>query len=67
MHIRCAQCDKPVEKWEYFYDVCRMVHRIKVWCHGEKDQCEVPDFFVTEAGRELAEGVAFTTKRLTSN
>jgi hypothetical protein len=66
--VRCAQCNKPVDRLHM--EVCYLsdAMRFKVECHGETDNCEVPRWMFEDfGGAQLAEGVAFTTKRLTND
>lgn len=67
--VRCAQCDKPVDHIEVSHRLDRMTFLITVWCHGNRDVCEIPEqIFVEEPtahGQMLAqEGVAFPTNRI---
>lgn len=72
MRIRCAICDKPVNRWEHWRNEEHMMQTIKVYCHGDTDSMKLSDFDLAHMTREQRsqlenqEGVAFTTKRLTS-
>jgi len=68
--IRCAICDRPVERWECWEDPRTMSQKLVVYCHGDKDAMSLSFRDMAEMGpgelRRMAasEGVAFTTKRL---
>lgn len=61
--IMCAVCQKPVDcvEWETRHDVCRL--RVKVYCHGDTDTCEIPDEVLEDAAT-MGTGWAFVTKRV---
>lgn len=61
VNIRCAICDKQVERTEICADVYRDLTQVSVWCHGERDTCELPRDFDP---KQMLEATAFTTKRL---
>ncbi len=62
--IRCAKCNKPVDKVvrEQSFECDTVVY--KVWCHGDTDTCELTHMILEEMVGELEPGYAFTTERL---
>jgi len=70
--ITCAVCSKPVDRILVYRDLYCRLTAIRVFCHGEEDDMELTDEFVSEIGpRELAQlqqtgGLAFTTKKIPS-
>jgi hypothetical protein len=66
--IICAVCNKPVEKLVWFDDFNTHVRHITAHCHGDMDSMALTADFVMEAGggKQLTEGTAFQTKRITT-
>lgn len=72
VRVRCAVCDKPIEKWEIEHSVMDQSRTLTVFCHGEKDAMKLTDKGLFELGPDVCralesgkiEGVAFTTNRL---
>ena len=64
--IHCAQCGRPVDKWEQFerQDDCSIV--FKAWCHGEMDTCELDRFFLVEGLVKIIRASAFSAQRITT-
>lgn len=64
--IRCAKCDKLVDRvyWEERYDTCDRF--IEVECHGQKDSMVLTEKMLIENHRALQdqEGMAFITAAL---
>ena len=60
MKITCALCNKPVDRIFVRYDNYYMGYLVHVECHGEVDQCRIPDCLLEELGQDqFKEGVAF--------
>lgn len=67
MRIRCAVCDKPVERILTREDIARCRHEITVVCHGDNDTMMLDHLALIETGAEQffqTEGVAFQTNRI---
>lgn len=64
MNLKCARCNKPVERIELYENIRQRTLEIKVWCHGEEDTCTITEHFMIEALAPLKEGVAFNTRKL---
>jgi len=67
INIKCKMCGKSVDGME----IHRLAHNrttlVKVWCHGERDECVLQEDFLNDLHlhREgTLEGAAFTTKNL---
>lgn len=64
LKIRCAVCQRPIERVEMFYSPELQIHVLTAFCHGEKDDMkvraqdmiEVPNFVDQLFSQE---GVAF--------
>lgn len=71
LRIRCAICDKLVDRVYWRYDQWKGETLIEVDCHGDKDRMTITDHdIVTMTHAQLHElnssvGVAFTTPRVT--
>jgi hypothetical protein len=68
IRIRCAICDKPVDRITLSRDVAFMRTLIAVECHGDRDAMDIPETFFQHKedvdALKASEGVAFATKRL---
>ena len=68
--IRCALCDKPVDRIEWRDDPRSFARIISVYCHGDRDTMELTEECIQQRG--LAdqimeqEGVAFSAARIAS-
>ena len=65
--IRCAVCNKIVDRWKIEENYEAYTIHIAVWCHGERDTCEIQKYFIMEAGADAlarSEAVAFARKQL---
>ncbi len=65
--IRCAICDKPVEKVEWWEEAHSREWVIRATCHGDTDRMSFVIAAESEAMLEqikTGEGMAFTTKRI---
>lgn len=68
--VRCAICDKPVDRVVASYEVAPMCHVLTVQCHGDSESMRLEDYLLAEIGTDVArqirsqEGVAFATKRI---
>jgi hypothetical protein len=62
--ILCAVCNKPVDSIEIMKDVYTQSIVYSVSCHGEKDQCSIPQDMLEENLSVMSRGVAFQTKKL---
>lgn len=68
--IRCAICDKPVDRIFEEHDHINDVWRLKVQCHGDTDYMAVPLFKLSiEQIDQIKgqEGVAFTVRRINTD
>lgn len=68
--IRCAICDKPVDRVFEEHDHINDVWRLKVQCHGDTDEMRVQLFKFTPeqlAQMKDQEGVAFSVKRISAD
>jgi hypothetical protein len=66
-NIRCAVCDRYVERIEWFDDLVKRDRIIRVFCHGESDEMRLDVYRLSlDELRTIgdSEGVAFTTKRI---
>jgi hypothetical protein len=67
--IKCAICNKPVERVAWFDEFETGMLVIEAYCHGEKDVMRIDlkkiDLSTLKA-LEYTDGVAFSTKRLTA-
>jgi hypothetical protein len=61
--IRCAVCNKTVDRVHAAQDFNLDAVRFKVECHGDVDYCTVTKLFIEQYGLP-DEGVAFQTKRI---
>lgn len=41
IRIRCAVCDKVVDRWEQRFNPVNMLDEFAVQCHGERDSCAI--------------------------
>lgn len=70
VRIRCAICDKPVDKWTVWNNALDHSRTIEVECHGDKDTMVIRDVDLLNLSLaqltelENQEGVAFQDKRL---
>ena len=70
MRIRCAICNKPVDRWATWADPATDTHVIRAFCHGDRDEMRVTAGFLYSLNRDErkrlqnSEGVAFATKRI---
>lgn len=62
MTIRCAKCQKPVERWLREPQPHISSHRIKfvVWCHGEREECSIDACNILP--QQIVDAVAFSTE-----
>lgn len=63
--VRCAKCDKQVDKIECQYDPYLDEWHFKVWCHGATDECTVGASFIRSIDPRDLEGMkgnAFVTE-----
>ena len=58
----CAVCDKPVERLRWCNDVRRNIVIATVYCHGERESCELNEQQVV--AHNIEPGLAFKTKRV---
>jgi hypothetical protein len=67
--IKCAVCDKLVDKTEIEHKAYDMSVVIRVWCHGETEICKLSSEFLHNLEpvnfKQLEHGVAFTNKKIT--
>lgn len=72
LRIRCAICDKLVDRVYWRYDQMKGETLIEVDCHGDKDRTTIADYdIIAMTHAQLHElnssvGVAFTTPRISS-
>jgi hypothetical protein len=67
-HIYCAVCQRPVDRAAYADDLYHDEILYKVWCHGDEDNCRIPNsFFLVFNPKDLVAIEAFATKRFASN
>lgn len=45
-HPWCAKCNKPVDSYLVAHSVDSFGTKIRAWCHGEKDDCELSGEFL---------------------
>jgi len=64
MVIRCAICEKPVDKVVREPNFCADTTRFTVYCHGDTDTCELTAMQLEEFGPDMEPGYAFTTRRI---
>lgn len=65
--IRCAICDRLVNRIEAWHDQIRDVYVVKVYCHGDTDQMEIRPYDLEKRQFDMiyeTEGLAFMTKRI---
>lgn len=68
--VRCALCDKLVERVVVSYEVATMCHVISVKCHGDSESMRMEDYLLADLGVDVKrqilsqEGVAFGARRL---
>lgn len=59
--IRCAVCDRPVER--VHAEISELMHciEITVWCHGETDSMQLTQRFLAEGEEQIMRegGIAF--------
>ncbi len=73
LRIRCAICDKPVDRVEQWRRDYSATTEIVVYCHDYVDRMSLSDYDLMHLSRdelrqfERSEGVAFTTKRIVSS
>lgn len=67
IRLRCAKCNKPVDKVVWQDDPYSGVRQIAAYCHGERDTMTI-DFLVLSPAQieemKLQEGVAFATQAI---
>lgn len=69
MNIRCAVCNKPVDRVETQYRIWDYRYEVKAFCHGAVDVMTIDELdfaMIRDLPEQLEsqEGVAFTTKEL---
>lgn len=64
--IRCAVCNRPVDRLEVYRDECRCVYVYEAHCHGGIDTTVLTDRQLVEFGPafQITGGLAFTSKRI---
>lgn len=65
IRLRCAKCNKSVDKVEWYDDPCTGVRHIAAYCHGERDTMTIDPMVLSPAQIEemkQQEGVAFATQ-----
>lgn len=67
IRLRCAKCNKPVDKVMWQDDPYNGIRQIAAYCHGERDTMTVDSLVLSPAQIEemkLQEGVAFATQAI---
>jgi hypothetical protein len=67
-NVRCARCGKVVDRLRVMRDEASLQTNIRVWCHGETEEMDMPDdvlVTIIDVG-DIREGVAFVSLTLPS-
>ncbi len=62
--IKCAICEKVVDKVVREKNLCTDTLIYTVYCHGDKDTCELTHYQLHSGEGRIEPGYAFTTKRI---
>lgn len=68
--VRCAICERPVERLVWERSPSEFGVSLTAYCHGDEDRMRVEDSFLARLSKEEAdelfssEGVAFLAKRI---
>lgn len=57
----CAICNREVEKMEVCIDHCNKTNVFIVYCHGDREICDIPHTLLQD--NKLEKGYAFNTKK----
>ena len=67
IRLRCAKCNKPVDKVVWQDDPYSGIRQIAAYCHGKRDTMTIDPMLLSPAQIEemkLQEGVAFATQAI---
>lgn len=63
--VDCAACLRPVSRITLWRSEARQAYIVKVECHGERDECEIPDSLLASGPiKFIGRGKAFTRERV---